>query len=369
MKAILNFLSREKNERKIISNALSEKEAYLQSGKYKIRNIPFKKTVAYKNNKKTSEFIENIEQHTVTKKNESKLKVKIKNFIQFITKRSINLKTKGENHLNGEAILISAEKNIKVFEFNQNKVITFFNDEAIYLKTKRAQKAFKGFFSMPTIKYVDQANAIVEKRINITSYLNWDNKVKECLIIDVFKNYRNYFKSLESKNIYYVKTKDILEEALLVIDDHQLKTQLSQLVPKKYYNNCWPRVKSHGDLHLSNILIENNTYYYIDWESTKEYIFFHDILNLFIRSLNNFNVDDQLKSFYKGKYDNYFTDLFSLFNLKYSKNDILYYIGLYLIERIIVYNTVSNQSTLTINTTLLLKQIMEILELYEMFKD
>ncbi len=68
----------------------------------------------------------------------------------------------------------------------------------------------------------------------------------------------------------------------------------------------------HGDLYRNNLIFDGQKFWYIDFELLCPRVFFFDVVVYFLYEFLIFENDKMLKDFFAGKYDAYFSELFSV---------------------------------------------------------
>lgn len=155
----------------------------------------------------------------------------------------------------------------------------------------------------------------------------------------IFNNFNVYFNSLDKNNIQFTTSATLLDKTFKVTNSNKLHEKLTSLLHKIDMNFKMPVVYVHGDLTFKNILLENSEYYFIDWEFAGIYTFTHDIMHMFSKTIDIKQDPQFMENYFIGKYDNQFSKLFNSFGYKFnnSKKAKLYYIALYLMERIVYF--------------------------------
>jgi hypothetical protein len=254
------------------------------------------------------------------------------NFFYFLKKKKIlleNLEKYKEYLVDGEYILsphIVSLKGFNLFKEEVNKLATIL----IFNKTytlKSNNKCFNG-----KLLYIsDNVKIFSEKYV-----LGFEGKEN----YDIIKNYFNIPK-IEFFDKYYLEERikgekasveEVLQDLLRIYkkveaEENLIKCDNFSGFSKEIF------IKTHGDVHIKNVIKKNKTLYYIDYDSFGEYLFYYDFINLlFAPAINkDFRL---LKGFLMGKYDNYFKELFAIFDRKFKKDERLKYLQTYLNVRI-----------------------------------
>lgn len=341
---VMNRLNQNKIQYKIISKNIERSRGCLIPGKYKIIKIGTK-IIAYKDTKATRNFMKINELHTA-RENKRLIIPKIRKVLSFtfdlFLKRNINVDDGDSVKFEGSLIMITREGDKKIFDFINEKVMTTLDSDQEYLRRIINFQNFKRYFTIPKYEIEEIKNTYTEDYIKFIPYSQWNSQEKKRGFKESISNYYNYFQSFNPVDCIQVQVSDIINASQFLLGNEKLKKSLLKLIPKDKLNNFFYQVKSHGDLNFNNILMQNNTYYFIDWEDSKLCLFFHDLLHLIVDTMYVKGDREYINKFLKGDYDQYFAKLFNEFNLVYINEYKLYYIALYLLERLEKYEEKSN---------------------------
>lgn len=322
IKKLINYANR---KRYILENFI-ENRAYFSNGKYR-----FDSSLTYIYMKE--EYTEKI----VKKKfNKTYLnnKYKIINFIleKVIFNKTINFNEHNNKiNFNGTLYLPAnnngLNKDAKIFDFYNKKVMSIITDEKKYFSEIENYYYFSKYFNMPKLIYASEKDLVIINELIEYITLDKIKKDEENLIIDyIMKKYYEYFYEVKTKGNYFTKNLQDIEIKYNFVDNIKYK------INENLHTIKFPYIRQHGDLWHSNILIDNERkIYIIDWEHSSEYILFYDIFwfiqNEAIYNNNYLYIDN----YFKGNYDEYFNSIFELFDLTFdSKYRIDYFSIFYL---------------------------------------
>jgi hypothetical protein len=254
------------------------------------------------------------------------------NFVYFLKKKKVlleNLEKYKEYLVDGEYILsphIASLKGFNLFKEEVNKLanVLIFN-KTYFLKSHN--KCFNG-----KLLYIS-SNVKVFSEKYVLGFEGKDN-------YDIVKKYFKVPK-IEFFDKYYLEelvkgekasVEEILQDLLNIYEKVEAKEDLIKC--NKFFGFSKEIfIKTHGDVHLKNVIKKDKTLYYIDYDSFGEYLFYYDFINLFFAPAINRDFR-LLKKFLMGKYDNYFKKLFAIFDIKFKKYERLKYLQTYLNVRI-----------------------------------
>ncbi len=280
-------------------------------------------------------------------KKKKKLIFEIKNYSDFLQNGLYSIQPSYAYHKKYKPFFTDELINIflKCFYFTSVKVFSknkVFEGKLIFLN---AQGSIKIFNDVSVLTFLENKN--IDKMIN--NYKQVDDFFDYPRIITIHNNYyiEEFILDKKKKNleelhsIYHVLlnfySKQKIEYKKLSVDDfvwEKLTVKNKLFIESIYTTHSYPFVLSHNDIHFGNILIGDKMYI-IDWEYFGENLIYYDFLNiLFVEALNGDR--SFLEFFFSGELDSYFEKLFSIFNLKYNKNNRKKYFDIYLLNKIIL---------------------------------
>jgi hypothetical protein len=263
----------------------------------------------------------------------SLLKVLISNILKriFLKKLVIDKKIE-ENIFFGNVYLPATQgKKGKIFDLIDNKVLSLFDDKLDFDKKIQSYRYFNDFFPIPKIDTYDNENLLViEECINYKTNVNWNKIDRMSVIEDIFFRYISYFKVVIKENNY---TKKIPMEVVEDLSkDIRFITSIKNNIADELLETKIPFVKLHGDLWTSNILINNlnsKQIYYIDWEHSKNYVFFYDFFFLMWNEVIHNQDYSYIDDYFSGQYNAYFEKIFALFNMEFQDEYKLDYFNIF----------------------------------------
>lgn len=256
---------------------------------------------------------------------------KIKTFIDLVdTKENIKKKinrlvtsrkyklSNNESLYNGEMIIVSsARDHYKIFDFDNELLITRYNDEEKYNKVNDNYKYLrKMHFKLPDIiEFSDKELITVEKYI-----VGEDNtEIKNHIFKLILKDYISVGSNFEVKN----NSGDNEKNNLVNYDFFE---RLDDYINSINDISKYSKIKCHGDLWSSNIIYSNKNLYYIDYEMVGYYSFYYDIYFFMFSEAYILNNYDILNNYFLGEYDDLLQKYFSIFGAEYDKNLKKYYL-------------------------------------------
>ena len=219
-------------------------------------------------------------------------------------------------------ILTSKLDTIKLFDYKNNKVFSFYKDKNKLLTLSKNKNLLSqiGFLTIDSTiknsilceKYIHKQNYDYE--FGLISFLSWHNKSIK----------HDKISTLSKDNINIKATKDFLIDYNLF----GLIDLLHNFVKENNYKICF----AHGDFHPMNYVFDGEKFFVLDYENVSKHIFFFDPLFYISQCLLFYNNTNLIKSFFNGKYDFYFDKYFSKYGSKFNKEYKSLYIALTIID-------------------------------------
>ncbi len=226
---------------------------------------------------------------------------------------------------NGQVLLLTWSYNVKIFDLNNQQVLTQCHNVEEYIHFKNTYQSVFNDFPLPKVYSFNDSNlSYVEEMIDFVPYKLWDQQTINSAILSVFTVYLDFFKTTEKKAV-------TLENHL----DHELLNsyRFTKSLLEKVRIESTSVYTMHGDLWLDNLLFDGKTFYIADWEYYGDHFFFSDILNVFFAEALMRGDHSYLQCFYNGDYDEKLKQLFLTTGETYNpdlKRDLLF---LYILER------------------------------------
>lgn len=215
---------------------------------------------------------------------------------------SIGYVTNKRPSFQGQVLVVSSsEKDVKIFDYVDNKVLTSFEDVSRYELILNNKKLWATRFEViPTLNTFDKPKfSLVEKYINKVDY-------DTCKYFDfLLKAYVDIMPFAGTDATVYSINNELYQKFVLRYninaDTYAVKTLLNDA--------CL--CLTHGDLWSSNVLYDGKSFYHIDFEVVKNRVFFYDIM-MFIFSEALLKKDIKLlENYLRGVYDPQLEQLFN----------------------------------------------------------
>lgn len=229
-----------------------------------------------------------------------------------------------------DILMTTINGDVKLFVSENNTVLTFVKDEKKYLTLKHAYYSFSPYFNVPLQQFEDQYFLIKEELIRNQQPWN-DTKMLE-VFNEVINNYRKYIMCKKSK-IQYMTYNEIAELCKEKMKNCDL--YLEELFIENLSNIGIPMLPIHGDLHFGNVLINDLSIFFIDWESVRNDWLFYDIFNM-MYVLVAYQKNPLLIDMYlEGRFDDEFKELCRIVGIDshlFSRKQFLF---IFLIQRFV----------------------------------
>ena len=242
-----------------------------------------------------------------------------------------SLKTKdksfyGDIIVFGNTAIEDKPASVKVFNIDDKEIVTIYQDEKKLRCDLNAYEYFVGKLPMVPIILKDLENRIIKEKLVIgRSVSQLDEKEYYQLFERVASYYVEYLRNEEGcKKVLY---SDLLNEAIEKEIDEMLREQII-LRFSNIQDKSVPIKILHGDFTYSNLLLDKQGCYFIDFEHFGGYCFYYDIFWL----MQNEYVYGQNKTlmqlYFKGDLDVIFKMFFESVGECFDENmrDVYYYV-------------------------------------------
>lgn len=223
---------------------------------------------------------------------------------------------------------------IRIFDFTNNKVLTILTNKNDYFKLIGNYDHFKEHFPIPSILWTNEEELLIMEELVIYQPINnWVEDDFSYVMRETFKRYHEYFNFCKTKGMYTFQTpfelfNSLPEDAQVDLIKKEINSELLELKA--------PFIKLHGDLWTSNILLikvgEEKQLKYIDWEWSSDFLFFYDVFMMMWNEVVIRNNYLYIEKYVKGEYDDYFSGIFSIFNLDFQPQYRLDYLNIFFIN-------------------------------------
>lgn len=335
---IYNYLKNRLKLRRYILNTFNKYVKYLSKGKYKI--VHPSKNIYYLDNTENYKIIEKITSHPSRFNYKKSLSVILKNIIDFIIlpKTIVINNNNSDIAFKGNLIIFTRDyKDLKILDYNNKLVKTFYKNIERYNNIKNLNIYFSTHFHTTIYSYNDLEFSIDEMLIDFVPYDQLSLSNKYSVLENIFTLYYSYIKNtINYHEFYFMKTMDLINQLPEIVTTCEVFKTIQDNVDINILYEDFPFILIHGDLNLTNVLIDKNDLYIIDYEFSQYSFFFHDLIHiLFIEG--QWAEKDFILQYLKGDFDSKFVNMFKLFNLDFSKYDRVQYFLLYLIQWLYIY--------------------------------
>ncbi|MDQ1144589.1 hypothetical protein QE429_001416 [Bacillus sp. SORGH_AS 510] len=236
----------------------------------------------------------------------------------------------------------------KIFDISRNKVLSIFSNKQEYQSVLNNYYRFNQFFPMPKILHSDSEKLLImEEMVNFTQNHAWVEEDYLFVMEDVFQRNITYFKDCIDKGIHSFTSPQKLLHSRATKPNIKI---IKDLISPVLWSVQFPCIQLHGDLWTANtLLVKGDTRHtcFIDWEYSREYLFFYDVFNLMWLEVYVNNNHLYFQKYIDGDYDHYFEILFSFINLKFDEKLRLDYFMIYFLnfftERVVYLNRTDQQ--------------------------
>lgn len=219
---------------------------------------------------------------------------------------------------------------LKIFNLVGGEVLSTFNtNESFNIKLSNTI-FFSDYFLIPKIIHSDsQKLFLVEELIDFHK-----PKPEEFILLAnyILKSYQSYFLR-SNREIRSVPLQDVLKYDSLEKSNNATIKFIALHIDFEILPQNLPYIYQHGDLSLSNILIDNfNRIYFIDFEHSGYFSFLYDAMWFWQNEAINNNDYSLFEHYFNGGFDEYLTELFLACKLSYNKSHKLNYVLFLILE-------------------------------------
>lgn len=273
-------------------------------------------------------------------------KFSIKAFVLFFIRKAllanIQIGIADTKLFQGSACLISSlEKNIKIFDFYNKEIMIFFPSYENFSAYNKTYSVFANYFHIPSILKMDEnVCMITEEMIVFKPTSLWVESDYNLVVSDYFDKMIRYSENAVNEGNFRVSTNRDFIKTLK--NFNQIEVFIKENHVDKLLDINFPHINIHGDLWSSNILYRatDEKVFYVDWERSKEKIFFYDFFSLIWNEAYLKGKGFLIDQYIKGQWDEELQLLFEVFNLKYDRYMKKAYFALFLIIYLIEWHGV-----------------------------
>ena len=311
-----------------LRKAISKYSSFLSEGTYELLTGSDRKKIFYLRNNSTLKFICDHKQNLARHKQnifvvlvDSLFKLKI-------------VKSECQKFL-GHLLLLTYNKDIKIFDFNNHQVLTIYHDKEKFILVESAFKNLNPFFNFTDIYFSYNNFYQIEHLICQKCYEQLSKYEKDYVFQKIILQYTEYFRQTDHRLLQRVIPEELCKELEKKIPKSvRLRIERILLTPN-FRNISFPRVFLHGDLNSGNIFADGEQVKMIDLEHAGNFVFIYDIFYLISYEAiarNNFFL---LKEYCNGMYDDLLLNLFSQLGMVYDANTKIKYVAVVLAERLL----------------------------------
>lgn len=240
------------------------------------------------------------------------------------------IKRSNKDSQKADILMTTINGDVKLFVLENNTVLTFVKDETKYSRLKCAWNSFLTYFNIP-LQQFDDKNLLIKEQL-IRNQKRWNDTEMLKVFNEVIDNYKKYIMCEKSK-IHYVTYNEIAG----VCKDKMKKCNvyLQELFDNTFSNVGIPMLPIHGDLHFGNILINDLSSFFIDWESMRNDWLLYDIFNMMyvlaVYQQNYLLIDMYLE----GRFDHKFNELCKIAGIDTTFFSRKHFLLIFLIQRFV----------------------------------
>ena len=231
----------------------------------------------------------------------------------------------------GQLLMISQNRDIKIFDFKTNRVLTTFPNEEKRARIESAYARLSPFFDFAITSFSDGYQ--IELLIDQNSPSDLSVSKKNEMFCNLMRRYEVYFAKTDTQSLTWVKPVDFFGTLHKKAPPYMSARITRLLVTSDFEQESFPRIFLHGDLYNYNILLHDARVLLIDLECSAPYLFLFDFFNFIYMETVTIRNPYFIEAYFSGAYDVLLGDLFSALGLVYHADKKLQYAALYLAER------------------------------------
>ncbi len=246
-----------------------------------------------------------------------------------------NLKSK-DKFFEGEIIVFGNTTeddnpaSVKVFNLEKKEVVTIYQDTQKMYKDLNAYDFFLEKLPLVPILFKDIEQKVIKEKLIFGKKIELlDNKEYTKLFNNIINNYCSYFKN--ERKISFVCISELINEAKQKRFDIGIGKQIFKKL-ENIKSKQVPLITLHGDFTYSNLLLDNKSCYFIDFEHYGKYCFYYDIFWLMQNEYVYGHNKTLMKQYFNGELDSYFKILFKSIGESFDSSLRVEYYYVFLLE-------------------------------------
>lgn len=219
---------------------------------------------------------------------------------------------------------------LKIFNLIERKVLSTFNGMNSFDKKLSNTVFFSKHFSVPKILESNEKELfLVEELIDFHKPKSEEFSL---LATYILKSYQSYF-IRSTKEVKTVSVQDFLNYHNLELNNRETLRFIRSHIDFVGLPETIPYIYQHGDLSLSNILIDDQKkIYFIDFEHASYFGFLYDVMWFWQNEAINNGDFSIIEYYFKGDLDAHLTEVFLACQLNYNSSRKLDYLLIVILE-------------------------------------
>lgn len=249
-----------------------------------------------------------------------------------------------QEQFTGDLILKTVNNDVKVFSFEEAKVLNFINDKEKFIELKKLTDYFSQHFLTPIVEVNSKKQCFTEKLINYTPVEALTDRQHKQILESLTDSTINHIAILEPEKVSYTTAKVLFEKLEKNFANDPIVKRLASMVPKDHLHTSIPQIPCHGDPQKNNVLLDGSDTYFIDWEYAGQYVFYYDPVYMLIEP-HIYRPDSivAIEAFTESNLQQ-LQKLFNSFSLEVDYHNLPYYLSLVLMIRLCQAKTNGNSN-------------------------
>lgn len=221
-------------------------------------------------------------------------------------------------------IAMTTNNGVRYFNYRDCTTYRCFSGPEESVQYGKAVELFSPYFKLTYIKH--NTVACVEHVVKSRPRSEWNTTEILRNYFFLFDRYTEYLNSTPKRS-------SILKIVDIVDDSKSLVLRLKELMPQMSLNYIF----SHCDLHFGNTLFDGNDLFLIDFEESKEEVFFYDMFNVMYVDYMEYNNSFLLDKYLSGDAEmtKHFERFFTGAGIRFEPKEKCGYLAVYLYLRLL----------------------------------
>lgn len=234
----------------------------------------------------------------------------------------------------GDLALRTVNGDVKIFSFNEKRVLNFIKDKAKFDELVETNRYFSDYFLTPIIEVNTENKCITEKLVDYTPVEQLSESQHNQILNVLVESTLAHISNLDPNQVTPIAANDLLKKLKEDFANQSIVKRLEDMIPHALLDIVIPQIPCHGDSQKNNILLADERVYFIDWEYAGWYLFYFDPIYMLIEP-HIYRPDSvvAVEAFTEHNMRQ-IQKIFNVFELELNHSNLPYYLSLALIQRL-----------------------------------